>query len=314
MQIDDTVEFKDPDARKWVPGVIVDIDDGMVEVEKPSGKTKKVAADKVRIPGTTKVVKAVKKVAKEADEKAAKEIIKKADKKGSISGQLHDDFQYAFDWFNNHLFEGKLPRPFWVTVRKRNVLAHYAPKRWASQDDKNGNAPVVVDEMGINPDYMLLRGVEDFLSSIVHEMMHQWQESFAETKPRRGYHDAVWADAMEAVGLMPSSTGAEGGKRTGQSMDHYIVDGKFRDACRVLLDNGYGIRWAGAIEEFHGAGAAFIPAIEKWGIEGVGEKPKPKAKAQTRAKFVCPKCEAKAWAKPTASLMCGDCKEVMEAS
>jgi hypothetical protein len=33
---------------------------------------------------------------------------------------------------------------------------------------------------------------------------------------------------MEEVGLIPSSTGAPGGKRTGQSMSHYIdPDGKF---------------------------------------------------------------------------------------
>lgn len=253
----ENVEARCPKARKWVKGTVVGViadvtgkEDHNYIIAKASGIEFTVPASKVReLPGKTKEKKAAKTV-KTIDEASV----------NSLSGQLHDDFQYAFNWFNERLFDGKLNKPFWVTVRKRNVLAHYASKRWASQDKaKNGsNTPTIVDEISINPDYMLLRGVEDFLSSIVHEMTHQWQDYFGEEKSRKNYHNKEWGDRMEAMGLIPSSTGAEGGKKTGQQMDHYIVDGTFRTACKELLDSGYAVRWAGAIEEFHGAGAAYI--------------------------------------------------------
>lgn len=345
FEIEQAVEFFDPIGRRWIPGNIVDVEDGVYEVEKTTGKVRTgIPENKIRVP--TKVVKKLakkadgKRIPKKVKEKIADGMItddKMAKKKriataksptgeilvgtgkvdeqagtNSLSGQLHDDFQFAFNWFNDHLFEGKLAKPFWVTIRKRNVLAHFSAKRWASRTENSGNEPVVVDEMGINPDYMLLRDVEDFLSSIVHEMMHQWQEYYGEDKPRTNYHNKEWSDAMEAIGLIPSSTGAEGGRKTGQKMDHYIVDGKFRDACKVLLANGYALRWAGAIEEFHGAGIAYVPAV--FALPSVGVKPQPVAKKTHRQKFTCGKCKANAWAKPTANLWCGDCKKVMEPS
>lgn len=37
-------------------------------------------------------------------------------------------------------------------------------------------------------------------------------------------------------------------------------------------------------------------------------------KRQTRARLICPKCGLKAWAKPTARLLCITCKKVMKAA
>ena len=34
----------------------------------------------------------------------------------------------------------------------------------------------------------------------------------------RGYHNKEWAAKMKAIGLMPSNSGAVGGKETGQQM------------------------------------------------------------------------------------------------
>lgn len=57
----------------------------------------------------------------------------------------------------------------------------------------------------------------------VRKTAHLWQHHFG--KPSRaGYHNKEWAAKMLAIGLYPSDTGRPGGKETGQSCSHYIVE------------------------------------------------------------------------------------------
>ena len=108
---------------------------------------------------------------------------------------------------------------------------------------------------------------------------------------RTGYHNKQWAAKMIEVGLMPSDTGLEGGKQTGQRMTHYIVEGGVFDrAADALLATKFRLNWqSGAL----------------------GERTRPKGK--NKVKYTCPTCGQNAWAKPEASLLCGECEEEMEA-
>ena len=46
---------------------------------------------------------------------------------------------------------------------------------------------------------------------------------------------------MREIGLVPSSTGAPGGKATGQRVSHYIVPGRFNEAVEMwVADHGHG--------------------------------------------------------------------------
>lgn len=295
------VEARCPKARKWIKGTIVDMDEATLSftIAKPSGIEFTVGTSKVReIDGKTSEKKAAK----------PKQVLVEQPE-NSCSAELHADLQQAFNHFNRELFGDRLPKPFWVTVRKRSVLAHYAYRRWAKgENGGNGeNVPELRDEININPDYMVIRGLEDFLSSIVHEMMHMWQ--FHQGTPSRaGYHNAEWAEKMEAVGLVPSNTGKEGGKKTGQKMDHYIIDGSFKDAAKDLTDGGFKLRWTGAVAEVHGGeGTKFVPSVGP--RPSVGKKPA--RKAPTRVRFDCPDCGQKSWAKPSANLKCGNCDALM---
>ena len=57
---------------------------------------------------------------------------------------------------------------------------------------------------------------------------------------RSGYHNREWAARMETLGLIPSDTGRPGGKRTGQSMGHYVSDGgPFEQAAKLLRGSGW---------------------------------------------------------------------------
>jgi hypothetical protein len=118
-------------------------------------------------------------------------------------------------------------------------------------------------------------------------MCHIWQFRFGD--PGRGrYHNKEWADRMEALDLMPSDTEQSGGKRTGQRMTHYIVDGgPFDRAAAELLASGWAVkRGSGAIE-------------------------KPRGSDRSKVKFTCAACGQNAWAKDGARLVCGECDEPM---
>lgn len=144
-----------------------------------------------------------------------------------------------------------------------------------------------IDEIALNPDTFVRQTDKEILSTLVHEMVHQWQ--FVYGKPGRGrYHNRQWADKMESIGLMPSDTGQPGGKRTGQNMSDYIIQGSnFDRACDVFFRQYKGINW------------------QSYSI------PKLKTRRKSKVKYECPVCGQKCWAKPEANFICGDCKVVM---
>ncbi len=101
--------------------------------------------------------------------------------------------------------------------RKKDARGYFSPERFQHRGNK-----AVADEIAMNPDHFEGRTDKEVLSTFVHEMTHLWQQHFG--KPRGGYCTTKqWAEKMDDIGLAASSTGADGGKRTGQSVSHYIV-------------------------------------------------------------------------------------------
>lgn len=145
---------------------------------------------------------------------------------------------------------------------------------------------------------------------------------------------------MESVGLMPSHTGQPGGRRTGEKMTHFIIQGgPFDLACDELLTEAFTLSWldmhpaeppgsmvmapvpAGAglgyepgpepnmglapPELDDGEPSAPAPAIAALGAAVHQLLKAPVEKKQTRDKYVCPRCQLAAHAKPGALLYCG---------
>ena len=151
--------------------------------------------------------------------------------------QNYDELSHAYDFFNRRLFGGELPGCLFTLQRKSRSMGYFSFERFVNRDDTKS------DEIALNPEYFATRPVEDVLSTLVHEQVHQWQRRFG-TPPRRGYHDQEFAAKMQAVGLMPSNTGTPGGKTTGEKMSHYIMaDGLFIHACKELLQTSFVIVW-----------------------------------------------------------------------
>lgn len=192
--------------------------------------------------------------------------------------QTHKSLDRAFHHFNRALFDGRLPDVHITVHRKRNARGYF----WAEQF-KHRESGEIVDEIALNPDSMG-RTLPDVLSTLVHEMVHLWQQH--EGKPSKTGHNKEWAAKMDDVGLTPTSTGMEGGKRTGRNMTHMIVPGgPFDIACADLIAEGFELPW-------------FTDPKPSLGV---------KKKDLSKVKHTCPDCGANAWGKLGINLICGKC-------
>jgi hypothetical protein len=209
--------------------------------------------------------------------------------------ETYSALQAAYEHFNRELFGGALPECLITLQRKEKRVYGYF---WGRRFEEIGGAGRT-DEIAMNPQHFTRRDIEEVLSTLVHEMAHQWQEHCG-TPSRKAYHNRQWADKMESIGLMPSDTGQPGGKKTGQHMTHYIIPGgPFARACAALLSDGFRLAWGEIVTDIEG-------------VEGEPGKGGGKTKT-TRVKFTCPGCSANAWGKPALKLICGECLVPMEA-
>ena len=202
----------------------------------------------------------------------------------TITTEEYAGFDGAYDWFNTRLFQGKLPACLITLQRKARSRGYFATDRFGHRQEASAST----DELALNPDTFVGRSDKDIVSTLVHEMCHCWQRHLG-TPSRTGYHNKEWALQMVAIGLMPSDTGAPGGKQTGQHVSHYIASGgPFDQAAEQLLATGFRLNWQ-----------SLAPAQQA-------------SKAKSKTKYTCASCGQNAWAKPDAALICGECEEVME--
>jgi hypothetical protein len=197
------------------------------------------------------------------------------------SPEQYSAYVALFDYFNRALFAGTVPDVLLSFSRHARAGGFFAPQRWQKGEARTG-------ELALNPKALSAMAPEFLASVVVHEMMHAWQ--FAHGAPgRRGYHNREWADRMEAIGLMPSSTGHPGGKRVGGKMSHYIApDGPYARAF-AAMPRAHLLPWL-SLDRF-----------------GRGPTPDP-----SKTPYTCPVCEVRVWGKPELVIQHVDCGQVMQ--
>lgn len=157
--------------------------------------------------------------------------------KVSPTTQLYSCLQAAFDFFNEHLFEGKLsPVVLSFDSSKPRTMAYYSHERWV-----NDAGEVFSHQITLNPSRFAIDPLVSVLSSLAHEQCHQYQYQYGTTS-RAGYHNKEFSEIMEEIGLL---TCGPNGKRVGQSMSHKIIpNGKFINACTALIkDSQFRLAW-----------------------------------------------------------------------
>lgn len=186
-------------------------------------------------------------------------------------------YQALAQYFNERLFEGKLP-PVLLNFgrRGRRTKGFFVPDRW-----QKGRA--TTHEISLNPQHLAERPPVEIASTLVHELCHLWQQEWG-TPSRAGYHNREWADRMERVGLRPTDTGQVGGKRTGQRMSHTLIpDGPFDRAFRAL-PAAHCLPWTGVV---------------------TARRPRPGRSGKVR--YTCTGCCTTVWGKPGLALHCPAC-------
>ncbi len=250
------------------------------------------------------------------------------------SFEIYDDLSRAYRIFNQRMFGGQL-RPCLITLRARGkVPGYFFPLRFVDRDGRRSH------EIALNPKALGHDTMEQCLSSLAHEMVHQAQFDSG-TASRRGYHNLDFARRMLEIGLPTSSSGAPGGDLVGDRMSHYTApDGTFLVVVRELLDANFGARWADRfVPEMHAKWAEdgepmdpYAPSTrptltnsqEKM-VGGLNNPIPPGGEAQSmgkklgrkdlsKSKFVCPCCQQAAWGKRSLDLVCGKCSEPMAAT
>lgn len=232
--------------------------------------------------------------------------------------QAYEELEAAFDHFNAALFNGQLPHCLITLQRKKRTYGYFSSKRFVRRHDK-----VLTDEIAMNPAYFAVVPMLEILQTLVHEMTHAWQFHFG--KPgRRGYHNKEWANKMESIGLMPSSTGQPGGAKTGEKIaDYAIAGGRFMQAADELMADGFGISWLdrfpvrlpssmpGAVA-LDSADDDNMAADADTGLDDelAGLLVEQSGNKSNRVKYRCASCGVQAWGKPGLRLLCGvpECK------
>lgn len=196
-------------------------------------------------------------------------------------------YQAAYDYFNRTLFGNTLNPCFLVfhesKKKKNGIMQGYF---WANQWTKGDS---ICHEISLNRG-TLTRPIADVFATLVHEMVHQWQQDHGEP-PRKAYHDKQWAAKMLEVGLVPSDTGHFGGKQTGQRMTHYIAE-----------DGAFAMAYKSMPEEIK------LPWTTSEALEPAKKKKEPKNR--NKVKYTCKGCEANVWGKPELRVICAECEEL----
>jgi predicted SprT family Zn-dependent metalloprotease len=193
-------------------------------------------------------------------------------------------FQAMYDYFNERLFEGKLPACLLNLSRANKAMGFFAPNRWkdAHEEEVAGQEIKMMHEISLNPDH-LASGKMEAADTLVHEMAHL-QRHITGKPPRGGYHDKQWAEMMLKVGLQPFNV-KNPEIMTGQGVsDRPIPGGAFEKA------------WEEMPKEF------LLPFVH---IRMMDKEKKPKK--QSKLKYTCPECEANVWGKPGLLILCGEC-------
>jgi hypothetical protein len=206
--------------------------------------------------------------------------VAKLEERYPITEAEYSGLQQAYEFMNSTLFGGELPDLMITLQRKANSGGYFHADRFAWRDDgKTGRQ----HELALNPDGFIGRTDEWVVSVLVHEQVHCWEEVHG-TAPKRHYHNRIWATKMISIGLMPTSTGAAGGKITGVQMTHYILpDGLFAKAFAELAATGWKLN---------------LQSAPLMGREGG---------RASKTKFTCIHCSWNIWGKPDTDMVCRAC-------
>ncbi len=184
-------------------------------------------------------------------------------------------YQKIFDYFNQALFHDSLPDCMLRFSRhKKGNHKQFTAEGW------EGKAGQKMPEISLSLKSVRERPPQEVMGMLVREMVHLWQETYGNPS-RKGYYNREWADRMEEVGLIASSTGKAGRKRTGQWLRHYVEEGGQFERAYEKMPVEY-----------------LLPFGPSYVNEGA------KKTYSEKVKYNCEGCGVKVWGKSGLGLVC----------
>ena len=196
------------------------------------------------------------------------------------------NLDFACQYFNEALFDNVLPGLLITYQRKANSRGFYHPSRFRHRE----NGEEAISELALNPDLFEDRSDMEILSTLVHELVHHWQQNFG--KPSKGaYHNKEFAAKMDEIGLQPTDDGTEEGKPTGRKITHLIIPGgKFDELAKKFLEEyKFKLNWESL----------------------TAQKSEKKKTDPSKVKFIC-ECPNSIWGKIFSLVICPDCQRVFK--
>jgi hypothetical protein len=223
-------------------------------------------------------------------------------------------FMMIYKYMNEKLFSGILPDIMLsMTKESRTVCGYFSPNTWVKKDR-------ITHEIVINRIHETNIIPEMIVQTLVHEMVHLWQFEYGNPS-RNGYHNLEWANKMESIGLIPSSTGEPGGKKCGQRMADYVEKGGKFSSAYDAMPKEYLLPWYDAHvvqrirQQVRNSGEASGEYKEengqKWTEKPILADAPPlneirERSVKNKSKYSCP-CGYNVWGKPGILIICGTC-------
>lgn len=239
----------------------------------------------------------------------------------SPTQEVYQELQHAYDWFNQRLFDNTLPNCLITLQREKDTCGYFSQNRFGNHVGRT------VDEIALNPSFFAITPLVETMQTLVHEQTHVWQ--FHHGSPGRGrYHNEEWAAKMESIGLMPSSTGRPGGRRTGDKVSDYAIKGgAFLQACEELVTDTFRISWydrfptpkqvltgsqtfSYTLATNVGGGQTLTQSTGSASsvvIQAPGPSTPQTKNGSNRTKYTC-KCPSNVWGKAGLNIKCEGCK------
>ncbi|WP_219096281.1 hypothetical protein [Pseudomonas sp. UMAB-40] len=154
--------------------------------------------------------------------------------------ETYSELQQAYDFLNTELFESRLPETMITLQRQHDTYGYFSANQFVNMGSGENT-----HEIALNPIYFVVRSIPETLSVLAREMVTlDLLLNSGSKPPRRRYRNKEWADMCESIGLMPTDTGKPGGRRTGDSVETYIIEGGLFDlATQRLLETDFQLSW-----------------------------------------------------------------------
>lgn len=181
----------------------------------------------------------------------------------------------AFDLLNRALFNGQLPPTMLRLERCKNSNGYFAPNKFA---DANGGT---LDCITLNSTNAATRPLIELLSTLAHEMCHQYVYRVINEGKATGGHGPDWRREMGRIGLPPIRVG-----RTWQQATHAIDPSGLYACCfDANSEKLQDLPWQ----------------------ELARDATRGRAVGLDKVRFQCPSCSQKVWGRAAAEVLCGTC-------